>query len=77
MDMIFIMVSSQKKGRFRCFDIKISVEQTTAIQKHWNNHMHVLNVPAEQSSRQTKTSLCDYIWTYLSGKHKQCDEEDK
>lgn len=31
----------------------------------------------QKSRRETKTPSNDYIWTYLSGKHKQCDEEDK
>lgn len=39
--------------------------------------MHNINLPSQQSSRQTKTPSNDSIWTYLSGKHKQSDEEDK
>lgn len=39
--------------------------------------MQNINVPSQQSSRQTRTPSNDYIWTYLSGKHKQSDEEDK
>lgn len=74
-------VKKNRKGDLETLTPKIlegiNNSNSKTNQQHWNEHIQDLNLPAEQSGRQTKTSSYDYIWTYLSGKHKQCDEEDK